>query len=81
MVAVEVCITQRVDKGARFEAADLCHHVGEQRIGCNVERNAKKHIGASLVELAIEFAIGHMELEKGVAGHERHLIQFTNIPS
>ena len=81
VVAVEVRVTQRVDKGARLEPADLGHHVGEQRIGGDVKRNAKEHIGASLVELTVEFAIRHMELEEGVARHERHLIQFTNIPS
>lgn len=45
VVAVEVSIAKGVDKCAGFKPANLCHHVGEQGIGSDVERNAKKHIG------------------------------------
>lgn len=40
----------------------------------------QEDIGAALVELAAELAIGHIELEEGVAGHERHLVQFGHVP-
>ena len=69
MIVVQVGITQRVNKDPRFEVADLCHHVREKCVRGNVERDAKKNIGASLVELAIQFSIGDMKLEKGMAWH------------
>ena len=80
VVVVEVSVPEGVDKDAGFQAADLSHHVGEQRIGGNVERNAEEDIGASLVELTIQTTIGHMKLEEGVARHEGHFIEFTHVP-
>ena len=81
MVAGKVCITEGVNKCASLETTDLCHHVRKQCVGCNIEGDAEEHIGAALVLLAVEFAVRHMKLEECVAGHERHFIKFTNVPS
>ena len=81
MVAVEMRIAEGVNKCTSLEATHLCHHVREQCVGCNIEGDAEEHIGAALVQLAVEFAVGHMKLEECVAGHERHFIKFTNVPS
>ena len=80
VVVVEVSITKSVDEHTGLQMAHLGHHVRQQCIGCNVEWNAKKDVGASLVELAVQATICDMKLEKGVAGHQCHLIEFPHIP-
>ena len=40
----------------------------------------QEDVGAALVELAAELAVGHIELEEGVAGHECHLVQLGHVP-
>ena len=81
VIVVQVGVAQGVNKDTWFEMADLGHHVGQECVRGNVERNAKKYVSTSLVELAIQFSISDMKLEKGMAWHQRHLIKFTNVPS
>ena len=81
VVTVKMRITECVNEGTRLEAADLSHHLGEQRIGGNIERDAKENICAALIELTVEFSVSHVELEKGMAGHQGHFIKFTYVPS
>ena len=80
VIVVEVGITKGVDEGARFEPAYLGHHVCQQGIGCNVERDTEKHISTALIELTIQPPLGDMELKEGVAGHQRHFVKFADIP-
>ena len=80
MIFVKVYIAKSVNELSCFQAADLRHHHGEQGIGGDVERHAEEDIGRALVQLAGEFAIGHVKLEEGVAGAERHLGQLSHIP-
>jgi hypothetical protein len=49
-----------------FEARHL-HH-GQQRIAGDVERHAEEDVGAALVELAGELAVGDVELEEAWQG-------------
>ena len=63
-----MAISPRPDELVRLIAADLGHHQGEQRIGGDVERHPEKDVGAALVELAGEPALGDVELEERVAG-------------
>ena len=65
---------------ARPVAADLRHHHGQQRVGGDVERHAEEDIGAALVELATELAVGDVELEQRVAGRQLHLRHVARIP-
>src|SRR5918994_6674252 len=58
----------------------LCQDVSQQRVGCDVEWNTQENIGASLIDLAGKTAAGHVELEEGMAGCERHLLQFADVP-
>lgn len=53
MVVVEVRVAEGVDKNTGFKTAHLSHHVREQGVGCNVERDAKEDISAALVKLAV----------------------------
>ena len=80
MVVVKMGIAQCVDKRSGFEVAYLRHHVGEQCIRCNIERDAEKDISASLVELTVQFPISDMELEKRMAWHQCHRFKFANVP-
>ena len=69
VVVVEVGITQRVNEYSRLQAAYLGHHLRQQRVGCDVERDAEKDVGASLVELTVQTTIGDVKLEKGMTWH------------
>ncbi|MNY59332.1 hypothetical protein D3C86_1957690 [compost metagenome] len=67
MVVVNVSIAQRVDKVTDFQANNLCDHMHQQRIRGNVEGNAQEDIGRTLIQLASQLTIGHVELEHRVA--------------
>ena len=54
--------------------------MGEQGIAGNIERNAKEHVGAALIELAAQPAVCNIELEERVAGRERHVIERCDVP-
>ena len=74
MVVVDVAVTTGPDEFARFKTSLLGHHHGQQRVGSDIERHAKEHIAGTLVQLAGELAIGHVELEQRMAGRQRHLL-------
>lgn len=63
VVEVDVGISQNVHKLARLEAADLSHHEGEQRIGCDIEGDTQPQVRATLVHLAGQLPVGHEELQ------------------
>ncbi len=63
-----------------LQSCYLGHHHQKERIGGNVKGNTQEDIGTSLVELAGEFPIGHIELEQNVTGGKCHLVQFTHVP-
>ena len=69
-------VADRYNEIADFEVANLRHHVREQRVGCDIERQAEEHVGTSLVELQREAAFAHVELEEKVARRERHIPEF-----
>jgi hypothetical protein len=52
--------------GARSQ--DLRDHQRQQRVRGDIERHAEEDVGAALVELARQPAVGHVELEQRVAG-------------
>jgi hypothetical protein len=58
----------------------LRHHVRQQRVAGDVERHAEEDVGAALVELAGQLAVGHVELEERVAGRQRHLRDLAHVP-
>jgi hypothetical protein len=81
VVHVEVRVAEGVDEIAGLEARHLRHHLREQRVARDVERDAKEDVGAALVELAAELSVGDEELEESVAWRQRHLVHFRRIPS
>jgi hypothetical protein len=60
-------------KSPTSQVALLRDHVREQRVAGDVERHAQEDVGAALVQLAGQLAVGDVELEEGVAGRQRHL--------
>lgn len=80
VVEVKMGVSKGVDKHPRFESANLRHHVGEKGVGCDVERHAEEHVCTSLIQLTIQPTVGDMELKKGMARHEGHGLQLTNVP-
>jgi hypothetical protein len=56
-----------MDKITGLQSANLCDHHRQKRIGCNIKRYAQKDIGAALVQLARQFAVGHIKLEERMA--------------
>ena len=80
VVEVDVCVTSGIDEIAGAEVAHLCHHHGEEGVAGDVEGNAEKGVGAALIELAAEAAVGHVELEEDVAGWQIHVVKIGNVP-
>ena len=58
----------------------LRHHVRQQRIRGDVERHAEEDVGAALVELARQPAVGDVELEQCVARRQRHVLELADVP-
>ncbi len=54
--------------------------MGEQRIAGDVERHTQKQVGAALVELTAQPAIGDVELEERMTGRQRHPLDFADVP-
>ena len=80
VIAVQVGIAQGMHEIAGTVTAHLGHHQGQQRIGGDVEGHAQEDVGAALVELAGQPAVGHIELEQGVAGRQGHASTSPGIP-
>ena len=80
VVQIEMGVTRGVDEVTGLEARHLGHHHQKQGIGGDVERYAEEGVGRALVELERQTVAGHVELEDGVAGRQRHLVDFGHIP-
>src|SRR5438034_6934247 len=84
MVVVKMQITERMNEIAWRKIDDLRHHHREQRVRRDVERHAEKQIGATLIQLATQFASlfatgrirlgGHVKLEEHVTWWECHVL-------
>ena len=62
------------------QARDVGHENGEQGVAGDVERNAQEEVGRTLVELARELSLGHVELEERVAGRQSHVGDIGRVP-
>ena len=80
MVAVQMRIAKRMDKLTGFQSAHLRHHHGQQCIAGDVERYAKEDIGAALVKLAGQFAVGNVKLKQRMARRQGHFVDQSGIP-
>src|SRR5690606_8237751 len=80
MVVVDVYIAKCVYILPDLQAANLSHHHLKQCVAGDIEGNTKKHIGTALIKLQRQLTVGHIKLEKRVAGRQRHIGDFGNIP-
>src|SRR6185503_312731 len=77
---IEMRIAQRMNELAGLEPADMRDHVGEERIGGDVERNADEDVGGSLIELTRELAVADIELEQAMARRQGHAVDIGRVP-
>ena len=80
MILVDMHIPERMHELTGFQSSDLSHHHEQQGIRCDVEGYTEEGVGTALVELQAEFAVGHIELEEGVAGGKVHVLQVAHVP-
>ena len=80
MIAVDVSVTDDMDEVAVAKPGALGDHHRQQRVGGDVEGDAKKQIGTPLVELTRELPIAYVELEKHMAWGQRHLLDLPDVP-
>ena len=73
-------VAQRQHELGGLQAGHLRHHQRQQRVGGDVEGHAEEQVRAALVHLAGNPAVGHVELEQGVAGRQRHAVHVGRVP-
>src|SRR4051812_44068577 len=79
VVVVDVTVAAGPDELAHLEPDLLSDHVRQQRVARDVERHTEEEVGAALVELAGQPAVGDVELEEGVARRQRHLWDVADV--
>ena len=67
MVRIEVGVAKCMHKFSCLEPGYLCDHLGQQRIGRDVKRHAQKDVGAALIQLARQTALGDVKLKQAMA--------------
>lgn len=80
MVDVEVSVAQSMNKLSDAQITNLRNHRRQKRVRRNIEWNAQEGVGTTLVELAREFAICHIELKKYMARGQSHTLNLAHIP-
>ena len=80
VIKIQMGVTGGVDEVAGLEARNLSHHLQQESIAGDVERNTKEGVGRALVELQRESAISHIELEYGVTRGQGHLVHLGHVP-
>ena len=80
MVFIDVRIAEGMDEITILQAASLRNHHGEQSVRSNVERNAQKNVGTTLVKLAAKSSVGDIELKEDMTRRQSHLIHLTHVP-
>lgn len=87
MVHVDMRVAHGVDELARLQPTHMGNHQGQQGIRGDIERNAKPHVAAALIQHAAQLAAAgaagrkrHVELRKHVAGGQGHLGDVGRVP-
>ena len=73
-------VSRRVHEFSRLQTTFLRYHHSQEGIGGYIERHTQKGVGTALVELAGEFSVSNIELEKAMAGRQRHPVHLARIP-
>src|SRR5690606_10614362 len=80
VIVVDVAVATGPDELARPVSGLRRHHVGQQGIAGEVERHAEEKVGAALVELAAQGAVGDVELEERMTRRQCHPVKLGDIP-
>lgn len=80
MVAVQMGVAAGPDEITDLQIALLRHHMHQQRVAGDIERQAEEYVAGALIQLAGELAVSDVELEEGVARRQRHFIQLADVP-
>ena len=67
MIGIQVHVAKSMNEFPRLKSRHLGDHQGQQGVGGNVKWNAQKEIGAALIELARQFAVGDVKLKQAMA--------------
>src|SRR3546814_6349324 len=78
--AIQVTVAAGPDKVSDFQVALLGYQVSQQGITVDIKGHTQENIGAALVQLAGQSAIGHIELEECMAGRQGHIGYFGYVP-
>jgi hypothetical protein len=80
MIQINVGIAHRVNKISFLQTRYLRHHFQQQGVRGNVEWDAQKNIGAALVKLQAQFAVGNIKLKEHMTGWKVHVGQIGHVP-
>ena len=73
-------VAKGVNEIPDFQAADLRHHMSEQRVAGDIKWHAEENIGAALIELTGEFTVRDVKLEKTMTRRQSHLVNIGGVP-
>src|SRR5215475_4445155 len=73
-------VAKRMHEVSGLVSRHLRNHHREQGVRSDVERDTKKHIGRTLIELAREPAVGDIKLKQAMAWRQRHFVDISRIP-
>src|SRR5262245_42291155 len=82
VVLINVVVTEGINEFADFKVADMCYEVSQQRIRADIERNAQKRIGRTLVELAVKCAFAcDFELKQCMTWRQVNVVTLARVPA
>ena len=80
VVQIEVGVACGVNEVTRLIARYLCHHLEQQRVRGDIERDTQEGIGTALIKLKRSAVASYVELEDGVTRGQCHLVYLGHIP-
>src|SRR5688572_20825887 len=80
VIGIQVRIAEGVDELTRFQAGYLRDHHRQQRVTGDVERHAEEDVSRTLIQLARQSSIRHIELEEAVAWRQGHPGNVRDVP-
>ena len=80
VVGIEVHVAAGPHEHARLQPAFARQHVGQQRVGSDVEWHAKEQVGAALIQLEVEPSRRDLRLKQTMARRQRHAPDLAWIP-
>ena len=69
-----------MDEFTGTKTAYMGKHHGEQRVTGEIKRDSQKNIGATLIQLACQRAVGDLKLKHDVTWRQLHVINHADIP-